>query len=78
MVIDLVEDMRTQLSPALSMSGLRFQRLADRVKGDARLHYIVLALVAGTPDAEAMREELLNATGYKFGEDKYDPSKLPL
>ncbi len=77
-VIDLVEDMRTQLSPALSMSGLRFQRLADRVKGDARLHYIVLALVAGTPDAEAMREELLNATGYKFGEDKYDPSKLPL
>ena len=75
---DVVDDLRGQLSPALSMAGLRFQRLADRVQGDARLHYIVLALVAGTPDAEAMREELLRATGYKFGEDTYDPSKLPL
>jgi hypothetical protein len=39
---------------------------------------LVLALVAGSPDAEAMREELLRATGYRFGEDTYDPSKLPL
>lgn len=78
LALDVVQDVRTQLSPALSMAGLRFQRLADRVKGDARLHYIVLALVAGTPDAEALREELLRVTGYKFGEDTYDPSKLPL
>lgn len=73
----LVEDLRKQLSPALSMAGLRFQRLADRVKGDARLHYVVLALVAGTPDAEALRQELERATGYRFGEDTYDPARLP-
>ena len=78
LVVDLVEDLRSQLSPAMSMAGLRFRRLADRVKGDARLHYLVLALVAGSPDAEAMREELLRATGYQFGKDTYDPAKLPL
>ena len=78
LVVDVVEDLRGQLSPALSMAGLRFRRLAERVQGDARLHYLVLALVAGSPDAEAMREELLRATGYRFGEDTYDPSKLPL
>lgn len=77
LVADLVDDLRDQVGPALGMAGLRFQRLADRVRGDARLHYLVLALVAGSPDAEALSQELLQATGYVYGPDRYDAAHLP-
>jgi len=77
LVVDLVDDLRAQLGPAISMAGLRFQRLADRVGGDAHLHYLVLALVAGSPDADALKEELLQTTGYVYGDDKYDAAHLP-
>jgi tetratricopeptide (TPR) repeat protein len=77
MALSLVEDLREQLSPALRQAGVRFERLSERVTGDARLHYVVLALVAGTPNAEALKQELLEATGYKYGDDTYDAGALP-